>query len=64
LFGILVIQLWSNTSTDLSPFHDFSIDGKYTVTAIVTGKDGTVETLTETIDAKEPQAYGINNIYA
>jgi hypothetical protein len=33
----------------------FSIDGKYTVTAIVTGKDGTVETLTETIDAKEPQ---------
>jgi PKD repeat protein len=27
-----------NTSTDLSPFHDFSIDGKYTVTAIVTGK--------------------------
>jgi hypothetical protein len=39
--------------------------GKYTVTAIVTGKDGTVETLSETIDAKEPpKAYGINNIYA
>ncbi|MBK0369494.1 T9SS type B sorting domain-containing protein [Flavobacterium agrisoli] len=55
----------ANTSTDLSPFHDFSVDGNYTVTAIVTGKDGTVETLTETIDAKEPpKAYGINNIYA
>lgn len=55
----------NNISTDLSPFHDFSIDGKYTVTAKVTGKDGTVENLSETIDAKEPpKAYGINNIYA
>lgn len=55
----------SNISTDLSPFHDFSIDGKYTVTAKVTAKDGRVEILTETIDAKEPpKAYGINNIYA
>jgi gliding motility-associated-like protein len=55
----------NNTSTDLSPFHDFSVDGKYTVTATVTGKDGTIEVLTETIDAKEPpKAYGINNIYA
>lgn len=55
----------NNTSTDLSPFHDFSVDGKYTVTAKVTGKDGTIEVLTETIDAKEPpKAYGINNIYA
>lgn len=55
----------ANTSTDLSPFHDFSADGKYTVTATVTGKDGTVEILSETIDAKEPpKAYGINNIYA
>lgn len=55
----------TNTSTDLSPFHDFSADGKYTVTAKVTGKDGTVEFLSETIDAKEPpNAYGINNIYA
>lgn len=55
----------ANTSTDLSPFHDFSVDGKYTVTAKVTAKDGRVETLTETIDAKEPpKAYGINNIYA
>jgi hypothetical protein len=35
----------NNTSTDLSPFHDFS-RWKYTVTAIV-GKDGTVEVLTE-----------------
>ncbi|REH00316.1 T9SS type B sorting domain-containing protein [Flavobacterium aquicola] len=55
----------NNTSTDLSPFHDFSADGTYTVTATITAKDGTVETLTETIDAKEPpKAYGINNIYA
>jgi gliding motility-associated-like protein len=55
----------NNASTDLSPFHDFSVDGKYTVTAIVRGKDGSVETLTETIDVKEPpKAYGINNIYA
>lgn len=54
-----------NISTDLSPFHDFSADGKYTVTAKVTGKDGTVENLSETINAKEPpKAYGINNIYA
>ena len=55
----------NNTSTDLSPFHDFSIDAKYTVTATVTSKDGTIEVLTETIDVKEPpKAYGINNIYA
>lgn len=55
----------NNTSTDLSPFHDFSIDAKYTVTATVTSKDGTIEVLTETIDVKEPpKAYGIKNIYA
>ncbi len=55
----------NNTSTDLSPFHDFSTDGTYTITATVTAKDGTVEILTETIEAKEPpKAYGINNIYA
>ncbi|WP_369753517.1 T9SS type B sorting domain-containing protein [Flavobacterium sp. WC2409] len=55
----------NNTSIDLSPFHDFSTDGKYTITATVIGNDGTVEVLTEIIDAKEPpKAYGINNIYA
>jgi gliding motility-associated-like protein len=55
----------NNTSKDLSPFHDFSIDGKYTVIATITAKDGSVETLTEKIDSKEPpKAYGINNIYA
>ncbi len=55
----------ANTSTDFSPFHDFSVDGKYTVTATVTGKDGVIEVLTEIIDAKEPpKAYGINNVYA
>ncbi|MFG6685658.1 T9SS type B sorting domain-containing protein [Mariniflexile sp. HNIBRBA6329] len=55
----------TNTSTDLSPFHDFSADGTYTITATVTGKDGSVEVLTETIDVKEPpNVYGINNVYA
>ncbi|RVT76462.1 T9SS type B sorting domain-containing protein [Flavobacterium sufflavum] len=54
-----------NTSTDLSPYHDFSSDGTYTITARVTAKDGTVENLSETIDVKEPpKAYGINNISA
>lgn len=54
-----------NTSTDLSPYHDFSADGIYTITATVTAKDGTVENLSETIDVKEPpKAYGINNISA
>ncbi len=54
-----------NISTDISPFHDFSGDGTYTVTAMVTGNDGSVENLTETIDVKEPpNAYGIDNIYA
>lgn len=55
----------NNTSTDLSPFHDFSADGAHTITAKVTAKDGRIETLSETIDVKEPpKAYGINNIYA
>lgn len=55
----------NNTSTDLSPFHDFSVDGTYTITAIVKGKDNRVETLLETIDVKEPpHAYGINNFYS
>ena len=54
-----------NSSADLSPFHDFSVDGTYTITATVTGKDGKVEVLQETIDVKEPPtAYGINNLYA
>ncbi|MEO6348236.1 MAG: T9SS type B sorting domain-containing protein, partial [Aquaticitalea sp.] len=55
----------NNTSTDLSPFHDFSADGSYTITATVTGKDNSVEILTETIAVKEPpKAFGINNVYA
>ena len=54
-----------NTSTDLSPYHDFSKDGTYTITAKVTAKSGNVEVLTETINVKEPpNAYGINNIEA
>jgi len=52
-----------NTSTDLSPFHDFSADGTYTITTTVTSKDGNVEVVTEIIDVKEPpKAFGINNI--
>ncbi len=54
-----------NTSTDLSPFHDFSADGTYTITATVTANNGGVEVLTETIQVKEPpNAYGINNLVA
>jgi gliding motility-associated-like protein len=53
-----------NISNDLSPFHDFSADGIYTITATVTALDGSVEVLTETIEVNEPpNAYGINNIY-
>ncbi|GAB1857493.1 T9SS C-terminal target domain-containing protein [Flavobacteriaceae bacterium MHTCC 0001] len=52
-----------NTSTDLTPYHDFSTDGIYTITAKVTGVSGSIEILTETIDVKEPpNAYGIPNI--
>ena len=55
----------NNNSTDVSPFHDFSQDGIYTIMATVTGNDGSVEVLTETIDVREPpNAYGIDNIYA
>lgn len=55
----------ANTSTDLSPFHDFSADGTYTITATVTANNGAVEVLTETIQVKEPpNAYGINDITA
>ncbi|AEM69797.1 PKD domain containing protein [Allomuricauda ruestringensis DSM 13258] len=54
-----------NTSTDISPFHDFSADGVYTVNATVTDTNGNMEVITETIDVKEPpNAYGINDIYA
>ncbi|MFA9191078.1 T9SS type B sorting domain-containing protein [Flavobacterium sp. FZUC8N2.13] len=55
----------ANTSNDFSPYHDFSNDGTYTITATVTAKDGTIENLSETIDVKEPpKAYGIDNIYS
>lgn len=55
----------NNISTDLSPFHDFSSDDNYTITATITGFDGTIEILTETIDVKEPpNAYGISNLEA
>lgn len=54
-----------NMSTDFSPYHDFSADGTYIISATVVGKDGSMEVLTETIDVKEPpNAYGIDNIYA
>lgn len=54
-----------NTSTNLSPFHDFTADGTYTITATVTGNDGTVEVVTETIESKEPpNAYGIDDLYS
>lgn len=55
----------TNTSTDLSPFHDFSADGTYTITATVTATNGNIEFISETIDVKEPPiAYGISDISA
>ncbi len=55
----------NNNSIDSSPYHDFSTDGTYTITATVTALDGSIEVLTETIDVSEPpNAYGIDNIYA
>ncbi|WP_396603240.1 T9SS type B sorting domain-containing protein [Algibacter sp. R77976] len=55
----------NNASNDFSPFHDFTVDGTYTITATVTSLDGSFEVLTEMIDVNEPpNAYGINNIYA
>lgn len=55
----------NNTSTDLSPFHDFSSDGTYTITATVTDINASTHTFSKTIDVTEPpKAYGINNIYA
>jgi gliding motility-associated-like protein len=54
-----------NTSTDISPYHDFSVDGTYTITATITANNGNVEVLIETIEAKEPpKAYGISNLEA
>ncbi|QQY84003.1 T9SS type B sorting domain-containing protein [Tamlana sp. s12] len=53
----------NNTSTDLSPFHDFSEDGIYTIKATVTALNNNVVTLTKTIDVREPpKAYGIDNL--
>ncbi|WP_225969321.1 T9SS type B sorting domain-containing protein [Dokdonia sp. PRO95] len=53
----------SKTSSELSPFHDFSADGIYTVTATITTTSGSSEVITETISVTEPpQAYGISNI--
>ena len=55
----------ANISTDISPYHDFSADGTYTITATVTAKNGSVEVLSETINVKEPpKAYGLTNIEA
>lgn len=54
----------NNSSIDTSPYHDFSEDGTYTITATLTGTNGSKETLTETITVKEPpRAYGIDNFY-
>ena len=55
----------NNTSTNLSPFHDFSADGTYTIIATVTAIDNSVEVLTEIIEVKEPpNVVGISDVYA
>ena len=54
-----------NISTDLSPFHDFTEDGIYSITATVKAKNGSSEVISENIDVKQPpKAYGIDNIEA
>lgn len=53
-----------NSTTDFSPFHDFSDDGTYTITAMITANDGSVEQLNETITTIDPpDAYGIDDVY-
>ncbi|WP_224484708.1 T9SS type B sorting domain-containing protein [Robertkochia aurantiaca] len=55
----------NNFSEDLSPFHDFTANGTYTITATITAQDGSTEVLSEIIDVIEPpNAYVIDNIYA
>ncbi|WP_252730112.1 T9SS type B sorting domain-containing protein [Zobellia uliginosa] len=55
----------NNRGIDVSPFHDFSFDGTYTVTATVTANDGSIEVLRETIMVVDPpDAYGIDNVYS
>ncbi|MDO6853669.1 T9SS type B sorting domain-containing protein [Cellulophaga lytica] len=54
-----------NNSIDTSPYHDFSADGIYTVTATVISLNGDTNVIKETINVTEPpKAYGIDNVYA
>ena len=53
----------NNSSTLISPTHDFSSPGQYTITATITQKDGTTYTINETIAVAEPPiAHSINDI--
>jgi len=55
----------NNTSTLLSPTHDFSAPGNYTVSVIITQIDGTTYTINENITVAEPPvAHPIEDIYS
>lgn len=55
----------NNTSTSLTPFHNFTTDGIHTITATVTAHDGRIEVISETFDIEQPpHAYGIDDVYA
>src|SRR5690606_22283276 len=54
----------NNTSTLISPTHDFSSSGQYSIIVTITQTDGTIYTINETISVAEPPiAYSINDIH-
>ncbi len=55
----------SNNSTEINPKHDFSQDGDYKITVIITSKSGEIYTLEETIAVREPpKIYPLPNLSA
>ncbi|MGJ8593256.1 MAG: T9SS type B sorting domain-containing protein [Aquaticitalea sp.] len=55
----------NNNSTLISPTHDFSSSGQYSITATITQTDQTTYIINETISVAEPPiAYPITDIYA
>jgi len=55
----------NNQSTELSPTHDFSENGIYTITANVISTSGISYTIQETIAVIEPpEAYSLDNLFA
>jgi len=55
----------NNISTLISPTHDFSVTGEYSISATITQSNGSTYTINETISVTEPPiAYPVNDIYA